>query len=123
MLMAAIFVLGLIAGIVFRSFLVPWLLASGLFLVNFLISLLFLAAMSHVKSGAAAGLALLSFVVRFGLLGAGLLTVALVLPEYLLVTAICFLAVYTIFFGIEIAIGLRGRNNMIQQTVNGGGEA
>jgi hypothetical protein len=119
--MASIFVLGLIAGIFIRPFLVPWLLASGLFLINFAFSLIFLAAMSNVKTTAAAGLAVVSFMIRFGLLGAGLLAVALILPEHLLITAVCFLAVYTIFFGIEIAIGIRGRNNMVQQTVNGGG--
>ncbi|RJQ46586.1 MAG: hypothetical protein C4534_02530 [Gaiellales bacterium] len=119
--MAAIFVLGLAAGVLYRPFLVPWLLASALFLVNFAFSLIFLAAMSRVKASAAAGIAVVSFVVRFGLLGAGLLAVALALPQHFLVTAVCFLTVYTIFFGIEIAIGLRGRNNMVQQTVNGGG--
>lgn len=119
--MVALFVLGLIAGVIVRPFLVPWLLASGLFLVNFIFSLIFLAAMSHVKSSAAAGIAVISFMVRFGLLGLGLLAVALLLPDHFLVTAVCFLAVYTIFFGIEIAIGIKGRTNMIQQTVNGGG--
>jgi hypothetical protein len=119
--MVSIFVLGLVAGIFVRPFLVPWLLASLLFLVNFVFSLVFLAAMSNVKTSAAAGIAVLSFVVRFVLLGAGLLTVALILPEHFLITAVCFLAVYTIFFGIEIAIGIRGRNSMIQQTVKGGG--
>lgn len=118
--MATIFALGLAAGLFIRPFLVPWLLASALFLVNFVFSLVFLAAMSHVKTAAAAGIAVVSFIIRFGLLGAGLLTVALVLPEYFVITAVCFLAVYTIFFGIEIAIGFRGRNNMIQHTVNGG---
>lgn len=118
--MASLFVLGLVAGIIYRPLLVPWLLASGLFLVNFVFSLLFLAVMSHLKTSAAAGLAVVSFLVRFGLLGAGLLAVAILLPEYFVVTAVCFLVVYTIFFGIEIAIGLRGRNNMMQQTVKGG---
>lgn len=119
--MAAVFVLGLIAGFFVRPFLVPWLLASGLFLVNFVFSLIFLAAMSHVKASAAAGIAVISFMVRFGLLGLGLVAVALTLPEHFLITAVCFLAVYTIFFGIEITIGIKGRTNMIQQTVNGGG--
>lgn len=118
--MAVIFLLGLAVGVFYRPFLVPWLLASALFLVNFVLSLFFLAAMSRVTTKAAAALAVVSFLIRFGLLGVGLLAVALALPEHFLVTAVCFLAVYTIFFGIEIAIGLRGRGNMIQQTVNGG---
>lgn len=120
--MAAIFVIGLVAGLIAGPvFLVPWLLSSGLFLVNFVLSLIFLAAMSRVKASAAAGIAVMSFMVRFGLLGVGLLAVALTLRDYFLVTAVCFLVVYTIFFGIEIVIGLRGRNNMVQQTVNGSG--
>jgi hypothetical protein len=119
--MAAIFVLGLVAGLIYQPLLIPWLLASGLFLVNLLVSIFFMAAMSRTKTSVAAGIAVVSFLLRFGLLGIGLVVVALALPEYFLVTAVCFLAVYTIFFGIEIAIGLKGRDSMVKHTAEGGG--
>jgi hypothetical protein len=100
---------GLVAGIFIRPLLVPWLLASCLFIVNYAISLLFSRAIYRFSVPAAAGIAIMSFVVRFGLIGLALIAVALALKEYFLTTAICFLLVYTLFLGLEIAVGLKGR--------------
>ena len=112
---------GLVAGIIVRPLLVPWLLASGLFLANYSISLLFMRAIPRLSNAAAAGVAVMSFFIRFGLLGLALLGVALGLPEYLLTTAICFLLVYTLFLVFEIAVGLKGRP--VSDPPAAGGEA
>lgn len=109
---------GMLAGIFVRPLLVPWLLASGLFLVNYALSLIFFKAMSRMTASAAAGVAVLSFVMRFGLLGLALVGVALGLKEYFLRAAICFLLVYTIFLVLEIAVGLKGRAT--HQATSGG---
>ena len=100
---------GLVAGIFIRPLLVPWLLASCLFIANYAISLFFLRAINRLSTGAAAGIAIMSFIIRFGLLGLALVTVALTLPQYFLTTAVCFLLVYTLFLGLEIAVGIKGR--------------
>lgn len=118
-LIAAFFGIGLLAGMIYRPLLVPWLLAAGLFLINFAISLLFLKAMARLKTSAAAGVAVISFLLRFGLLGLGLLAVALALPDHFLATAICFLVVYTVFFALEIFMGVKGRG-MVRPPAAGG---
>ncbi|MFA5802199.1 MAG: hypothetical protein WC911_06950 [Thermoleophilia bacterium] len=100
---------GVVAGMLYRPLLVPWLLASGLFIVNYFVSMLFMNAATKLKTSAAAGVAVMSFFLRFGLLAIALVTVALTLPDEFLVTAICFLVVYTLFMGVEIAVGLKGR--------------
>lgn len=101
--------IGIVSGIFIHSLMVPWLLASALFIVNYILSLFFLGPIARLGTSAAAGLAVVSFMLRFGLLGLGLVAVALALPEYFTVTAICFLVVYTVFFALEIAVGVRGR--------------
>ena len=73
------------------------------------VSLFFMKAITRLSTAAAAGVAVMSFVIRFGLLGLALVGVALALPEYFLTTAICFLLVYTLFLVFEIAVGLKGR--------------
>ncbi len=99
-----------IAALLFvHQLLVPWLLSSAIFIMNYAISLLFLQAIGRLKAGAAAGVAVLSFLIRFGLIGLGLLLVALALPDHLLATALCFLAVYTVFLGLEIFVNLKAR--------------
>lgn len=108
-LMMVFLAAGLVAGMIVRPLLVPWLLASCLFLVNYSISLLFMRAIPRLSNAAAAGVAVMSFFLRFGLLGLALVGVALGLPEYLLTTAVCFLLVYTLFLIFEIAVGLKGR--------------
>lgn len=108
-LIAAFIGIGFFAGMFYRPLLVPWMLASGIFLVNYALSLLFFQAITRLSTSAAAGVAVISFLLRFGLMGLGLLGVALVLPEYLVATAICFLVVYTIFFAFELSMGVRGR--------------
>ncbi|MDO8736138.1 MAG: hypothetical protein Q7K29_03545, partial [Thermoleophilia bacterium] len=100
---------GMVAGIIVRPLLVPWLLASCLFLANYSISLLFMRAIPRLSNAAAAGVAVMSFFIRFGLLGLALVGVALALPDQLVTTAICFLVVYTLFLVFEIAVGLKGR--------------
>lgn len=100
---------GMLAGIFVRPLLVPWMLASGLFLVNYAVSVIFLKAIPRLSAPAAAGVAVISFVIRFGLLGLALVGVAVGLKEYFLTTAICFLLVYTLFLVLEIAVGLKGR--------------
>lgn len=112
---------GMVAGIFYRPLLVPWLLSSALFILNYSLSLLFMSPISQLATSAAAGVALLSFFLRFGLLGLGLIAVALALPEYFLTTAICFLLVYTLFLGLEIAVGIRG--NTVPDQPAAGGEA
>jgi hypothetical protein len=112
---------GMVAGIFIRPLLVPWLLSSSLFILNYSLSLLFMRPISRLATGAAAGVALLSFFLRFGLLGLGLIAMALALPEYFLTTAICFLVVYTLFLGLEIAVGIKGRTVADQPAA--GGEA
>lgn len=112
---------GMVAGIFIRPLLVPWLLSSALFILNYSLSLLFMRPISQLATSAAAGVALLSFFLRFGLLGLGLIAVALALPEYFLTTAICFLLVYTLFLGLEIAVGIRG--NTVPDQPAAGGEA
>lgn len=121
MLMAVVFGLGLAAGLFYHPFLVPWLLASALFVANFGLSVIFFKGMTRMSTSAAAGLAVVSFMIRLGLLGLGLLAIALTLPDYLLVTAISFLVVYTFFFAFEISIGIRGRK--IARHSAAGGEA
>ncbi|GBE57185.1 hypothetical protein BMS3Abin01_00094 [bacterium BMS3Abin01] len=115
LLMAA----GLAVGMVYRPLLVPWLLASCLFAVNFALSLVFFKAMSRLSTSAAAGVAVISFLLRLGLMGLGLVAIAVALPEYFLFTAVCFLAVYTLFFGLEIALGIKGRG-MVRPPAAGG---
>ena len=100
---------GLAAGVVVRPLLVPWLLASCLFILNYTISIFFMRAIPRLSTAAATGVALVSFFLRFGLMAIGLVGVALGLREYFLTTAICFLLVYTLFLGLEIAVGLKGR--------------
>jgi len=100
---------GLVAGIFIRPLLVPWLLASCLFLVNYALSLFFTRALTRLSTAAAAGVAVLSFGIRFGLMGLALIVVALTLKDSFLMTAVCFLLVYTLFLGLEIAVGLKGR--------------
>ena len=100
---------GLAAGMVYRPLLVPWLLASCLIAVNFALSLLFVKAMSRLSTGAAAGVAVISFMLRLGLMGLGLVAVGVALPDYLLMTAICFLIVYTLFFALDIGANIRSR--------------
>lgn len=120
-LMTGFLAAGMIAGIFVRPLLVPWALASVLFLVNYAVSLIFLKAIARLSTAAAAGLALFSFFLRFGLLGLSLVAVALALPQYLLATAICFLLVYTLFMALEIAVGIKGRS--VQGPPAAGGEA
>jgi hypothetical protein len=110
-LLGALMAAGLGVGMVYRPLLVPWLLASGLIAVNFALSLLFLRAMAHLGTGAAAGVAVVSFMLRLGLMGLGLVAVAVALPDYLLMTAVCFLAVYTLFFALEIGSSVYGRGS------------
>lgn len=117
-MMTAFLAAGMVAGIFVRPLLVPWLLASGLFLLNYSLSLIFMRAIPRLSTGAAAGVALLSFFLRFGLLGLALIGVALGLKQYFVTTAICFLLVYTLFLGFEIAVGVKGRT-----VPNAGGEA
>ncbi len=112
---------GLVAGIFVRPLLVPWLLASGLFIANYFISLLFMRAISRLTTAAAAGVALVSFFLRFGLLALALVAVALALPQLFLTTAICFLLVYTLFLGLEIVVGLKSR--AVPKSPAAGGEA
>lgn len=100
---------GMVAGLVVRPLLVPWLLASCLFIVNYFLSLLFLKAIARLGTSAAAGVAVLSFFIRFTLMGLALVAVALALREYFVTTAVCFLLVYTLFMCLEIAAGLKGR--------------
>ncbi|MFA6001689.1 MAG: hypothetical protein WC828_06190 [Thermoleophilia bacterium] len=100
---------GVIAGLIHRPLLVPWLLASCLFIVNYFVSMLFMNAATKLKTSAAAGVAVMSFFLRFGLLALALITVALTLRDQFLATAICFLIVYTLFMGVEIFVGLKGR--------------
>jgi hypothetical protein len=119
--MTVLIAAGMVAGIIVRPLLVPWLLASGLFIVNYAVSLIFMRAIVRLSTSAAAGVALVSFFMRFGLLGLALVGVALALPEYFLTTAICFLLVYTLFLGFEITVGLKGRSGQGQPTA--GGEA
>ncbi len=108
-LMMVFLAAGLAAGIFVRPLLVPWLLASGLFLANYSIQIFFMKAISRLSTAAAAGVAVTSFIMRFGLLGLALVAVALTLREYFLTTAICFLLVYTLSLGFEIALNLKGR--------------
>jgi hypothetical protein len=108
-LMMVFLAAGLVAGMFVRPLLVPWLLASCLFLVNYFLSILFMRAIPKLSNAAAAGVAVMSFFIRFGLLALALVGVALALPEYLLTTAICFLLVYTLFLVFEIAVGVKGR--------------
>ncbi|MHB0867679.1 MAG: hypothetical protein ACYC6B_06390 [Thermoleophilia bacterium] len=112
---------GMVAGIFVRPLLVPWSLASCLFLVNYAVSLLFMRAIPRLSTSAAAGVAVMSFFMRFGLLGLALIGVALALKEYFLTTAICFLLVYTLFLGVEIAVGLKGQT--VAKAPAAGGEA
>jgi hypothetical protein len=112
---------GLVVGYFVKPLLVPWALSSGLFCVNYFLSILFLRAMPRLTSSAAAGVAVLSFVLRFGLLGLALVGVALALPERLLATAVCFLLVYTLFMVLEIAVGIKTRT--VSQSPAAGGEA
>ena len=109
-LMAAVIGVGLLAGMFVRPLLVPWMLSAAIFIVNYGLSLLFLQSMGRLKAGAAAGVAVLSFLIRFGLIGMGLLLVALALPVYFMATALCFLVVYTVFVGLEVIVGLKYRD-------------
>ena len=108
-LIAAFIGIGFLAGMFYRPLLVPWMLASGLFFANYALSLIFFSAMTRLTTSAAAGVAVMSFMLRFGLMGLGLMAIAMALPEYFLATAICFLVVYTFFFAIEISMGIKGR--------------
>ena len=108
--LAAVIVVVALAALLFvRQLLAPWLLASLILLANLGLSLLFMQAIRRLKAAAAAGVAVLSFLVRFGLIALGLLVVALALPDYLLSTAICFLAVYTVSLGLEIFVNLKAK--------------
>ena len=100
---------GMVAGIFIRPLLVPWALASCLFFLNYSISLVFMKAVPRLPAAAATGVALVSFLLRFGLLALALIGVAVGLKQYFLTTAVCFLLVYTLFLGLEIAVGLKGR--------------
>lgn len=108
-LMMVFLAAGVVAGLAYRPLLVPWLIASCLFIVNYFVSMLFMRGATRLSTGAAAGVAITSFFLRFGLLGLALITVALTLRDQFLATAICFLVVYTLFLGLEIAVGLKGR--------------
>lgn len=108
-LSAIIGLITLAAALFVHPLLVPWLLASLIFTLNYAISLLFLLAINRLKTTAAAGVAVLSFLMRFGLIGLGLLTVALALHDYFLATAICFLVLYTAFLGLEIFVNIKTR--------------
>ena len=112
---------GIVAGLIYRPLLVPWLVASCLFTINYFVSMLFMNAAANLKVGAAASVAIMSFFLRFGLLGMALVTIALTMRERFLATAICFLVVYTLFMGLEIAVGIRGRT--ITRPPATGGEA
>ena len=107
--MTAFLAAGMVAGLIVRPLLVPWMLASGLFLLNYSVSLIFMRAIPRLSTSAAAGVAVLSFFLRFGLLALALTGVALGLRDYFLTTAVCFLLVYTLFLVFEIAVGLKGR--------------
>ncbi len=108
-MMTAVIAVGLLLGLVVRPLFAPWALAAAIFAVNYGLSLPFMPLIGRVSAGAAAGVAVLSFLLRFGLIGLGLLLVALALPQYFVSTAICFLVAYTAFLGLEIFVGLRGR--------------
>ena len=108
-LMMGFLAVGVVAGLIYRPLLAPWLLASVLFIVNYFVSLLFMNAATKLKTSAAAGVAVMSFFLRFGLLALALVTIALTLRDQFLATAICFLVVYTLFMFVEIAVGLKGR--------------
>lgn len=118
--MMAFLAAGMAAGFLVRPLLVPWILASGLFLLNYSISLFFLRAIPRLSTSAAAGVAVVSFLLRFGLLGLALIGVALALKQYFLITAICFLLVYTLFLVFEIAVGVKGQRAVSHPQAPGG---
>lgn len=122
-IITAFLVAGMAAGILVRPLLVPWMLASGLFLLNYGVSLFFMRAIPRLTTSAAAGVAVLSFFLRFGLLALALFGVALALRQYFLTTAICFLLVYSLFLALEIAVGVKGRRQVSQRRPAAGGEA
>ena len=71
---------GLVAGIFIRPLLVPWLLASSLFILNYSLSLLFMRPISRLASRRrrrGAG----EFFPPVRLLGLGLIAMALALPD------------------------------------------
>lgn len=111
---------GMAAGLLVRPLLVPWILASGLFLLNYCVSLFFMRAIPRLSTSAAAGVAVLSFFLRFGLLALALFGVALALRQYFLTTAICFLLAYTLFLVMEIAMGIKGRRGVSRRPAAGG---
>lgn len=114
-LMTAVITIGLLLGLLVRPLFAPWALASAIFVLNYGMSLPFMPLIGRLNAAAAAGIAVISFLIRFGLIGLGLLLVALALPQYFVSTAICFLAVYTVFLGLEIFVGLKGRAGFGQE--------
>jgi len=112
--------IGIVAGLLYRPLLVPWLLASSLFIVNYFVSMLFMNAALKLQTGAAAGIAVMSLLLRFGLLGLALLAVALTVPEQFVATSICFLGVYTISLALEIFLGVRSRTVTRPPAAGGG---
>ncbi len=108
-MMTAVIAVGLLLGLAVRPLLAPWALAAAVFILNYGLSLPFMPMIGRLSAAAAAGLAMISFLIRFGLIGLGLLLVALALPHYFVSTAVCFLVIYTAFLGLEIIVGLRGR--------------
>ena len=113
-LMTVVIGVGLLVGVLDRPLFAPWALAAGIFAVNYGLSLPFMPLIARLNAGAAAGVAILSFLIRFGLIGLGLLLVALALPNYFVMTSICFLVVYTAFLTLEIFVGLRSRAGLKQ---------
>lgn len=118
--MAAVIGAGSGVGLFVRPVLVPWLLASLLFLVNLGLSLVFFRLLARFSPAAAAGLALLSLALRLGLVALGLLLAGWLLPAYFAATAVSFLVVYTLFVGLEIVMGLKLRPGT-GAPVSGGG--
>ena len=107
--MAAVVAAGVVAGLFNRPLLAPWLLSAALFAANLALSLVFFRVLARLSPAAAAGLAMLSLVLRLGLVALGLALVGWLLPGHFAATAVSFLVVYTIFVGAEIAMGLKAR--------------
>lgn len=111
LIMAAVVAAGLLLGLLARPLVEPWLLAAGIFFVNYFLSLASFRLAVRLSATAAAALALAAFLARLAFIGASLVLIAIYLRDYFLASAFSFLVLYTVYLGLEIAFSYRRRRS------------
>lgn len=102
-------VAGLPMGLLAPVLAVAWLMAAAIFFINYALALASFRIALRLGAPAAAPVALAGFMLRLAFIGASLVLIAIYLRDYFLPTALNFLILYTVYLGLEVAMGIRQR--------------